>query len=493
MHPATEKPNGGAALAAILLLALAVRLWALATHTYLAHPDETFQYFEPAHRLVFGTGVVYWEFFDGIRSWLLPGAIAGVMRVVSVFDAAPEAYILTCRLLCVLASLAVPYAGYRIGDRVGGQGGGIAAGLLCALSPQAVYFASVVMTEPLATDAALLAIALGDGARRPLLAGGLFGLAAALRYQYAPVLGVVVLWQYGRDRRSFLVVAGAGIAVVVLVLGVLDTATWGLPFQSVWLSFMRNGPQGVSQAMGEEPWPYYFAYFIVAWGAIAPAILACLAFGAKRAPALAMAVILTIGLHAIPPHKELRFIFLATAAMPILIGIGLDALAGYLSLRRAALPVRIGLAMGLGLLIAWGTLTRATRPDDWHRDRSVLQATAAARVMPAVCGLAIRTAWVYRTGGYTYWHRDVPIYWETWDGSQELPGSMFRLRLDSVLDGRPVAQYPAVALASHTDKFNAIIGLRTDGLPGFTEQGCFGQGSLDDRTFCVFTRPGGCG
>ncbi len=488
------------ALASILLLALALRLWVLATHTYLAHPDETFQYFEPAHRLVFGTGVITWEFLDGIRSWLLPGAIAGVMRVVSVFDTDPAAYILTCRLLFVLASLAVPYAGYRIGDRVGGQGAAIVAGLLCALSPQAIYFAPVVMTEPLATDAALLAIAIGCGAaqqpgraRRLLLVGALFGLASALRYQYAPVLGAVALWQHARARRSFLLVAGSGLAVVVLALGVLDVATWGVPFQSVWLNFLRNGPQGVSQAMSAEPWPYYLAYFVVAWGAIAPAILVCLAFGAKRAPALAILAILTIALHSLPPHKELRFIFLATAAMPILIGIGLDALAGYLPLRRAGLPARIGLALGLALVIAWGTLSRATRSDDWHRDGSLLQATAAARAIPEVCGLAIRTARVYRSGGYTYWHRDVAIYWETWDGAQELPGSAFRLRLDSLLNGRSVTQYPDAAMASHTDKFNAIVGLRTDGLPGFTEQSCFGTGSLDDRTFCVFIRPGGCG
>ena len=66
--PASEQATARAALAMVLLVALAVRLWSLATHTYVVWPDETFQYLEPAHRLLFGSGVITWEFLDGIRS-----------------------------------------------------------------------------------------------------------------------------------------------------------------------------------------------------------------------------------------------------------------------------------------------------------------------------------------------------------------------------------------------------------------------------------------
>lgn len=470
-----------------------MRLWALATHTYIAHPDETFQYLEPAHRLAFGSGVIFWEFLDGIRSWLLPGAIAGVMRAVAAVDPYPDAYISVLRLLCVGASLSVPYAGFRIAGRFGGPGAAIAAGLLCALSPQAVYFAPVVMSEPLATDAALLAIALGDGVRRPWLAGAFFGLASALRYQYAPVLGVVVLWQYARDSRSFWRVVAGGVAVVALAVGVLDALTWGTPFQSVWLNYQRNGPQGVSQAIGEQTWAYYLEYFLAAWGAATPVLLALLVYGATRAPVLALLVACTIGLHMLPPHKELRFILLATVAIPMLLGIGLEGLLTRLPSRWSGQPVRVALTSVLGLLIAWGTTARATGAADWHRDRSMLRATAAARAIDGVCGLAIRTSPVYRTGGYTYWHRDVPLYFGAWDGARRIPGSGIALQLDSVLNGRSVAQYPDAALAAHAEKFNAIVGSPTDGLPGFTEYGCYGAGRPDDPSVCVFARLGGCG
>ena len=45
------------------------RLWA-------SHPDEIYQTQEQAHRLVYGYGIVPWEFRDGVRSWILPGLLA---------------------------------------------------------------------------------------------------------------------------------------------------------------------------------------------------------------------------------------------------------------------------------------------------------------------------------------------------------------------------------------------------------------------------------
>ena len=472
-----------------MLLALAVRLWIVATQTYIVHPDETFQYLEAAHRLAFGSGIITWEYLDGIRSWLLPGAIAGIMRAVDAIDPNPQAYILVLRLLCAGASLAVPYAGYRLG-------GGVAAGLLSALSPQALYFAPVIMTEPLATYAILLAIVLGhDAAGRPrrlLLAGVLFGLACSLRYQYAPVIAAVALWQHVRRWRECAWVAGGGVAVVAVALGGLDAATWGAPFQSVWLNFLRNGPQGISAAMGQQSWSYYLEYFAVGWGVAAPVFLVALFFGARRAPTLAILIALTFGLHSLVPHKELRFIFLGMAAIPILIGLGLMSIMDRIPSRWSGLPYRVGVALCAVCFIAWGTAARTMPADEWHRDRSLLLATAAARDIDAACGLAIRDAAVVRSCGYSYWHRDLPIYYETWDAASTIQGSSLRLRIESVLDGRKVPQYAGANLSAHADKFNVAIGALTSGLPSFSVRVCFGEGRVDDRTFCVFTRPGGC-
>ena len=108
-------------------------------------------------------------------------------------------------------------------------------------------------------------------------------------------------------------------------------------------------------------------------------------YGAVRLPVLAVVVVATIGLHSLAPHKELRFIFFATACLPILIGVGLGcALQRVPNLRRTVwgLPITVGAALLAALCIAVATSVGATRLDDWHRDRAVLQATAAARVFP---------------------------------------------------------------------------------------------------------------
>jgi 4-amino-4-deoxy-L-arabinose transferase-like glycosyltransferase len=500
--PAAEEATSRAGLALVLLAALAVRLWVVATHTYVVWPDETFQHLEPAHRLLFGSGVIFWEFLDGIRSWFLPGIVAGVMGLVSLVDPDPRSYVLVLRLLCVLASLSVPFVGFQLAARRFGPVPALLAGLLCALASETVYFAPTIMTEPLATDAALLAIWLGDSAREPplarrrlLAAGLLFGLASSLRYQYAPVLGLVALLQHARSPRNLAIVAAGGIAVVVPVLGVLDALTLGAPFQSVWLNYTRNVTQGISGAISTEAWFYYAAYYLLAWGVAAPALLAGAALGAVRVPVLAAVVLATFGLHSLTPHKELRFVFLATACMPMLVGVGLGVVLQRMPrLRPAAVgaPVAAALALAISGYTAVATYGHATPLDAWHRGRSVLQATAAARVYPEACGLAIRTIRVYFTGGYTYWHRDLPIYFETWDDAQKLEHSTFRLRLESVLGGRSVPQYPGAALAANAGKFNVMVGARTDSLPGFAESGCYGRGSLDDPAYCVFTRPGGC-
>ncbi len=496
--PATATDS--ACLAVVLVAAVAVRLWIVATHSYISHPDETFQYLEPAHRLVFGAGVITWEYLDGIRSWLLPGLVAGVMWTVSRSNPDPAAYLAALRLVCVLASLSVPYVGFRMAARRDGPGAGLLAGLLCALSPDVAYYAPVVLTEPLATDAALLAIWLGDGTplaarRRLLAAGALFGLAVALRYQYAPVLGIAALVQHARSPRALMLVAAGGIAVVSVVLGGLDWLTWGTPFQSVWLNYLRNATEGVSAAMGTRPWFYYAIYHFVAWGVVGFVLLACAVIGTVRAPILGIVVVATVGLFSVVPHKELRFDFLATACLPMLVGIGLAVVLRHVGQPRPR-PVPVAIAAILALVIA-GLTAAANRyavpADSWHRDRAMLQATAAARAYPGACGLGIRTVWVYRSGGYTYWHRDLPIYFETWDAAQKLPGSAFRLRLENVLAGRPVAAYPGAALAAHADKFNVMVGKPGDGIPGFTVRGCFGGGTEDDPVYCVFARPGGCG
>src|SRR5665213_968156 len=82
--PTSDRPGDRRAAliagAAIYVLALALRLLPVFVFPSIHYPDEIFQAVEQAHRLVYGTGLVPWEFVYGTRSWLLPGTIAWLME-----------------------------------------------------------------------------------------------------------------------------------------------------------------------------------------------------------------------------------------------------------------------------------------------------------------------------------------------------------------------------------------------------------------------------
>src|SRR5256885_510216 len=74
----TERQLAAAGLGLVVLMAIGLRLVPILVEPSINWWDEVFQATEQAHRLVFGYGLVPWEFQLGMRSWLLPGAAAGV-------------------------------------------------------------------------------------------------------------------------------------------------------------------------------------------------------------------------------------------------------------------------------------------------------------------------------------------------------------------------------------------------------------------------------
>ena len=81
LHPREPGERPWKYLLPVLALAFVARAAIALSGDFVLHPDEIMQYLEPAHRLVFGNGVIYWEFFYGARSWLVPGLVAGVLAL----------------------------------------------------------------------------------------------------------------------------------------------------------------------------------------------------------------------------------------------------------------------------------------------------------------------------------------------------------------------------------------------------------------------------
>ena len=87
----------------ILALAFAARAGIALSGDFRLHSDEIMQYLEPAHRLVFGNGAIFWEYHYGARSWLTPGFVAAVLKLLEIVGLdRPFWYVGACqaRVLC---------------------------------------------------------------------------------------------------------------------------------------------------------------------------------------------------------------------------------------------------------------------------------------------------------------------------------------------------------------------------------------------------------
>jgi hypothetical protein len=209
-------------------------------------------------------------------------------------------------------------------------------------------------------------------------------------------------------------------AIAGVLGGALDYFTWGRPFHSFLAYWQFNFVQNVSQRWGASPWDFYFD---VARSATGPAIYV-IALGVLlavfRAPGLLFLAAVFVAAHCRVPHKEFRFMMPIVPLALALSGVGLGALFDRLDRRRVA-------ALGLGLLLSAVMLVRARdvtlgdmgqfadNPEwrnlpPWNFYGGVNRAMAEAGTRPDLCGLTIVGIAPWWMGGFSYLHRDVPLF-----------------------------------------------------------------------------------
>ncbi|HET9452330.1 MAG TPA: hypothetical protein VFO83_15675, partial [Aggregicoccus sp.] len=413
----------------LLLLGLgagaALRLHLALTDDGLYWPDEVHQSLEPAHRLVWGYGLVAWEFVQGARSWALPGLVAGLFQLSRLLGLEePWGYLHLTRGAFALAGAGSAAGAYLLARRLGaGPAAATGGALLFALGSVPLYFAPRAMSENAAALPLVLglALALPRGAGRGATLGGaaLLALATLLRLQCglfcAGLLAVLLLRREWRRAGEAAAVLGAG----AFAYGLLDWLTWDSWFQSarVYLAFNL---QGGAEKWGTAPFSYYARVLgqSMPWVSAVAAGLALL--GLRRAPALFALTLAFLLLHALQPHKELRFLLPALPLVAASAGVGLQAL-----LARVGRPAgQLALVVGVALVAAhsawrapglrFGDLGQYedSRPQVSAYDDAgpVNRLLARAGREPDLCGLKVEVAHLAWTGGYSYLHREVPLY-----------------------------------------------------------------------------------
>ena len=456
------KPFPPTKLFLLLAAALLLRLCPTVFWPSLDWGDEVYQALEPAHRLVFGTGLVTWEFLTGIRSWLLPGALAGILALARLVGGGPNLYLPAVALCLALLSLVPVIGTYRWCESRLGVWPAWAGASVAAFAPELGYFGARSLAEVVAGHVLVGAMFLsrmpsGAGSRRRwrIAAGMALGLAVALRPQILPAAVVLFAWPRIESRMRLV---GGG-AAVLAACALLDWATLGSPGASIW-RYAAVNLSGASASFGVQPWYYYGLAEAAIWGIALPIPVALCLWGARRWPLpLAMALAI-LALHMAIGHKEHRFLYPALVLCAVSAGIGLADLVA-----RAGLAWRAGgRARDTALLAvaAWAALSAAV----WfapgmtvlrHRVQDHLAAADFAAGLPGVCGIGMGPApdaWV-PYGGYTHLHQNVPLFW-------------------------PADQ---AAFGHEAAGFNILLSEMAE--TKYTPLRCFG-------TVCVSRRPGSC-
>jgi hypothetical protein len=391
------------------------------------HPDEVFQTVEQAHRLVFGTGLVPWEFVYGTRSWVLPGVLAGLMSVASLLGDGPNYYapIIGSALAALGATSAL--CAFLWAKRLFGTAGGVIAGIFTAIWIDAVYFGPRALSDCVAAHllvVALYAATPGEQVvatrRRAAVAGALLALAGSLRIQLLPAIGLIGLWRvfttFRYQRRALV---GSGL-LTGLLYGAVDGITWGYPFEALWRNIVANLHYGVQAAFGVMPWYWYLSTVADYWAGLASVMLALCLIGAVRLPLPFVAAALIAVTYSVVDHKEFRFIYPAILLAVIVSGVGLAQLGSWVSQalnnsgwtpRRAALAtsaVMLAVVVLAQLALAFGSERYHKL---WNRGRDMVIASRYVAQLRSVCGIGVLDNDWFVTAGYASFHHAAPLYW----------------------------------------------------------------------------------
>ncbi|HNT27197.1 MAG TPA: hypothetical protein PKH10_03365 [bacterium] len=433
--------------------------------------DEIFQTIEVAHKLAFGRGFLYWEWSEGVRSYVLPGLLAGSYRLLDLVGVR-DPYMLAAGLKGVLALL---HAGGWVFlflflaiflTRFSALLVAVASGLLYAGIFASVRTLGETVSMPFLLAALYFAARALDEDRgvRAVFAGLLAGIAFAIRFQtlfFSAALGLVLLL-VARRRRAVVPFFVAGFAGILILTGLVDLFVWGGFLRSVVKYFDFNVLQDGASRFGRETWTYYFTTFpkLYPWLLIVPAlVVAVIGIFFRRTAMLVVPLAVYVLPHLMTPHKEVRFLF------PVYALFGLLALLGWERLSILAAPRHRPVAAVLAVAIALSSglfHTRRIEPS-WAQAHPLNNAEnmepsfALGRIPDIKKGFVFDLQQDF-SGGHAYFHANADIQYVRFihearpilfsELRRDLPGRYFAIRKR---DEKHFAQYlPFLAKVAET-------------------------------------------
>ncbi|MBR1179825.1 4-amino-4-deoxy-L-arabinose transferase [Bradyrhizobium sp. KB893862 SZCCT0404] len=459
-------------LIVLLLLAVSVRL-PLAFWPNVHHPDEVFQYLEPAWRLLGHDSIVTWEWHEGIRSWLLPTLLAGPVALGNWLAPGGAGAFIAPRVVAALASLSVVVSAWFIGARVSHMHA-IVAAFAAAIWFELVHFAPHTLSEPLAAAVILPAAALLTGVpsrKRSMIGGALLALGFVWRFQYAPAIAILALWACCRYRQNAasLVLGGLG---VLSIAGMVDVAHGTAPFEWLVLNIGENLLHGRAATFGVAPAIAYVYFLFFIWSGATVLLLCATWPGCRHFPVLLVAALVNLAFHSALEHKEYRFIFLTIPLLIITAALGSADWGVALHEKPGWRPWALPIILGGWAVISVGLAGTEQMREFWLRGTGTARLSAALRADPELCALAL-----YNTE------------WTGLSGRERLTGSsslyLFHPEDPMLTDPLPVL------MQNLKPAFNRVVARPQTDLPKeFSSVKCAIDTSGDD--VCIYARSGSC-
>jgi phosphatidylinositol glycan class B len=406
------------------------------------HPDEVYQFLEPAFARVHGYGVLAWEWRSGLRNWAVPLVLAAVLRVGSwlgLTDPWVARGLLAVPVWALQAWGLVAAA--RLGRRRAGTLGGWVAVLAVGCLPLYVVVSGRTLGEALSVPLLVVAAEALSRDERPrgsgILGGAALGLAFVVRYGSLPAVAAALAWVAARRRWALLGWTAVGLGAVLLALGALDWASWGSPWHSVGAWFAFNvGSSGAARQFGAEPAGYYWPFLWTqvpkwVWPAL---VLGVLWLRPRLGVAGAMAGLMLVALVQ-TAHKEERFLY---PVVVLLVAEAAPALGALLERLRTAWQ-RVVMAAGvLGLTLLAEPPSTDLRGDQF---RAIVKATRPAEAT----GLLIVNEGLWGSGGFFYVGKRIPWLTCDWPHDAAFQAAMRDRRFNRVVtfEGRALPELEA--------------------------------------------------